>query len=70
MCEQQSKISIVLKEHKLYDQTLYNNTFRKKHNQMLKEKKICTVCKRAYTYYNKSKHMKQKKHLEASRKLD
>ena len=43
----------------------YNDKFRSKHAEMLKEKKTCEVCKRQYTYYTKSKHAKTKRHINA-----
>lgn len=50
---------------KKYNSKKYNDTFREKHKEELKEKKICDVCNRFYTYYTKSKHMKTKKHIKA-----
>jgi hypothetical protein len=49
---------------KKYDQRQYNRTFMKKHHDMLSQKKTCIDCKGEYSYYNKSKHMKTKRHLK------
>jgi len=53
----------VVKTKKKYDQKKYNNNFMEKNKDKIKLKIVCDVCCGSYTYYNKSKHMKSKKHL-------
>ena len=41
----------------------YVRTFINKHQDKIKEKHICEICYSTYTYFNKSKHNKTKRHL-------
>jgi hypothetical protein len=50
------------KVKKKYNQKEYNKTFMEKHAERLKNKTICSICKGQYSYYNKSKHNKTKRH--------
>ncbi len=45
-----------------YDQKKYNKNFMEKHKERLKQKTVCELCKGEYSYYNKSKHNKTKRH--------
>lgn len=51
------------KVKKIYDQKKYNKTFNEKHKEKLSQKLKCPVCGGEYSYYNKSKHNKSKKHI-------
>jgi len=42
---------------------VYNNTFIEKNKDKVKCQEQCNICNGHYTYYNKSHHMKSKKHL-------
>jgi hypothetical protein len=53
-------------EKKKYNSKMYNDKFREKHAEKIATKIVCTGCGRTFTYYTKSKHMKTKKHLQAS----
>lgn len=57
--ESQSEVEETKKK---YDQKQYNKTFMEKHKERLKQKVICSICKGEYSYYNKSKHYKTKRH--------
>jgi hypothetical protein len=46
-----------------YDQNIYNKNFYEKHKDKIHEKLTCECCGGSYSYYNKSKHVKSKKHL-------
>lgn len=48
---------------KSYDQKQYNKNFCAKHINRIREKTTCDVCCGTYTYFNKSKHLKTRKHL-------
>ena len=50
-------ISENIKKHKQY-----NSTFYEKNHERIHETVSCSLCKGEYTYYNKSRHMKTKKH--------
>jgi hypothetical protein len=52
-----------------YDTKKYNLNFSLKNSAKIKEKVICPVCCGSYTYFNKSKHIRSKKHLDISEKL-
>lgn len=41
----------------------YYEKFKEKNDEKIHQKKICEVCGGSYTYFNKSKHNKTKKHL-------
>ena len=41
----------------------YVRRFIDKNKDKIKEKTICYICLGSYTYFNKSKHCKSKKHL-------
>lgn len=43
----------------------YYDNFKKKNENKVKEKFICPICAGSYTYFNKSKHYKGKRHLAA-----
>ena len=47
----------------------YNDTFRAKHKDKLKQQITCNICNRSYTYYTKSKHAKTKKHIKMLNEL-
>ena len=47
---------------KKYDQSLYYQNFKKKHTGILTEDIKCSICPGHYTYYNKSRHNKSKRH--------
>lgn len=53
----------ISKIKKKYNQSQYNKNFMEKNKDKIKEKIICDVCCGSYSYYNKSKHMKSKKHI-------
>jgi hypothetical protein len=54
---------------KKYDQNKYNRVFIEKNLEKIHEKRVCDVCCGTYTYFNKSKHLKSKKHLDLLHKL-
>ncbi len=54
----------IIKPIKKYDNKAYYKKFIEKNKDKIHEKKICEVCSGKYTYYNKSRHMKSKKHRE------
>ena len=47
---------------KKYDQKKYNDTFKEKNKDKVKEKIECPICFGTYTYFNKSKHNLSKRH--------
>lgn len=47
-----------------YDQNKYNRKFIEKNTEKIHTKHICEVCCGSYTYFNKSKHLKSKRHLD------
>ena len=63
--EQQEKEDKEFKKEivKKYNSKKYNDTFREKHKDKLKEKINCE-CGNHYSYYTKSKHLKTKKHTK------
>ena len=46
-----------------YDSKKYIQTFLLKNSDKIKEKITCNICCGSYTYFNKSKHIRSKKHL-------
>jgi hypothetical protein len=46
-----------------YNTKQYHKKFIEKNADKLKEKTICSVCCGSYTYFNKSKHIKSKRHI-------
>ena len=46
-----------------YDSKKYIQTFLNKNATKVKEKIICEICCGSYTYFNKSKHIRSKKHI-------
>ena len=46
-----------------YDSKKYIQTFLNKNATKVKEKITCDICCGSYTYFNKSKHIRSKKHL-------
>lgn len=46
-----------------YDSKKYIQTFLNKNASKVKEKITCDICCGSYTYFNKSKHIRSKKHL-------
>jgi hypothetical protein len=53
----------IQKIKKKYDYKKYNKTFSETNSEKIKKKCICQVCMGSYTYFNKSKHNKSKRHL-------
>ena len=51
-------------ENRKIKQKKYNQTFMEKHKEKLRVKNQCFLCKGEYSYYNKSKHNKTKRHLK------
>lgn len=51
-----------------YDQKRYNKAFAEKHTDRIHTKTVCDVCCGTYTYYNKSKHLKTRRHQAMSAK--
>jgi len=49
---------------KKYDSKKYYQNFKDKHNEIIKKKFTCELCGGKYTYFNKSHHLKTKKHLK------
>ena len=54
-----------INEHpkKKYNQINYNKKFNGKNKEKIKKKHTCDICFGSYTYYNKSKHLKSKRHI-------
>jgi len=48
---------------KKYDSSKYNKTFMEKNNEKIYKKQVCPICYGSYTYFNKSKHLKSKRHI-------
>jgi len=46
-----------------YDSKKYIQTFLNKNSTKVKEKVTCDICCGSYTYFNKSKHIRSKKHI-------
>ena len=46
-----------------YDSKKYIQTFLNKNASKVKEKITCEICCGSYTYFNKSKHIRSKKHI-------
>jgi len=44
---------------------LYHQNFVEKNKDRIKEKHFCPVCFGVYTYFNKSQHMRSKRHTRA-----
>lgn len=49
---------------KKYDNKKYYQKFKEKHQNELKESITCDICGGSYKYFNKSIHIKTKKHLK------
>jgi len=47
------------------NQTKYNKNFAEKNKDKISQRKMCEVCYGNYTYYNKSRHNKTKRHITA-----
>ena len=45
-----------------YDQKKYYENFKIAHADNINKKTICTICGGSYSYFNKSCHLKSKKH--------
>lgn len=64
------KMNLTEQEYKILDteppkkekRKQYINTFMIKNKGRISEKIICEVCKGTYTYFNKNKHTKTKRH--------
>jgi len=54
---------------KKYDQNKYNKTIIEKNSDKIYEKHVCDVCCGSYTYFNKSKHLRSKKHTDLLQKM-
>jgi hypothetical protein len=52
-----------------YDQKRYNKSFAEKHPDRIHAKNVCEVCCGTFTYYNKSKHLKTRRHIAMVAKL-
>lgn len=48
----------------------YIKKFIEKNKERIKEKTECPICYSTYTYFNKSKHIKTKRHLKCLEKLN
>lgn len=59
-----------IKPVKKYDTKQYNKNFFSKNEEKIKEKVKCNICCGSYTYFNKSKHIRSKKHIEISEKIN
>jgi hypothetical protein len=55
---------------KKYNQLNYNKRFNEKNKERVKEKHVCDVCLGSFTYYNKSKHFKSKRHIDLLNKFN
>ena len=44
---------------------IYYKTFKAKHDERLKESVTCDICNTTYSYWNKSRHLRSKPHLDA-----
>ena len=53
-----------------YDQNKYNRKFIEMNSDKIHTKHICEVCCGSYTYFNKSKHLKSKRHLDLLNKAN
>jgi hypothetical protein len=51
-----------------YDNKSYHKNFIMKNADKIKEKIECSICCGSYTYLNKSKHLKSKKHIKVASK--
>ena len=60
---QEEKTIISIEETKQCKNKNYIRKFIEKNKDKLKEKQICPVCYSTYTYFNKSKHIRTKRHL-------
>ena len=57
------KNNLMTEEQKIA-QRVYNNKHIEKCIDNMRKSIICDDCKRKYTFYNKSRHMKSKPHLK------
>lgn len=55
-------------EMKKYDNSVYYENFKKKHN--MNEKINCDCCGGSYSYFNKSNHIKSQKHQNALKLIE
>ena len=55
-------------DKKVYNKKIYYETFKNKHIDIIHKKIICETCGGKYTYFNKSRHLKLKKHIDAVEK--
>lgn len=62
---QQTEQTNNTEQTKTYDRKGYHNTFMKKNEEKIKQRIICESCYGKYTYFNKSKHNKSKRHITA-----
>lgn len=60
----------IVKDKKVYPYNDYNKKFMEKNKEKIMEKQKCEICCGSYTYFNKSKHLKSKKHLDLLNKLN
>jgi hypothetical protein len=56
-------MDIIEEPKKKYDNKLYYEKFKNKHE--VNEKHICDICYGTYSYFNKSNHNKSKRHERA-----
>jgi hypothetical protein len=62
-------VNITSEMPKKYDQNKYNKTFIEKNIDKIHEKHTCDVCCGSFTYFNKSKHLRSKKHVDLMNKM-
>lgn len=48
---------------------IWYDNFKVKYYNKIHEKHRCNTCKGSYSYFNKSKHLKSKKHLKGEVKI-
>ena len=60
---------VIPKIKKVYNSKKYNVAFSLKNSAKIKEKVVCSTCCGSYTYFNKSKHIRSKKHIDISEKI-
>lgn len=54
---------VEVEEPKKCEKKNYVKQFKEKNKEKIKEKVQCSVCYSTYTYFNKCKHFKTKRHL-------
>ena len=59
---EQVEPSTIIRKKK-YDHKKYNDAFMLKHKETINKRNICDVCCGSYSYFNKSKHQKSKRHI-------